>query len=174
MASLFRDKRGLSQVVTTLIILVVSVLLAGVVTYYATNITMTRTEQEDVVIQYAHVWVNSSGTAEAAFYLKNVGGRDILIDKITIRGVEAEWSSVYYNTSSRSSDLSWIAHENLLSSGLKAASNDLPVESGGTRIIYIKNPDNIALADVGTTVTITVFTAEGQWIEEVNVEYAGS
>ncbi|MCD6263046.1 hypothetical protein J7L60_01365 [Candidatus Bathyarchaeota archaeon] len=163
--------------VTTLIILVVSVLLAGVVTYYATNITMTRTEQEDVVIQYAHVWVNSTGTAEAAFYLKNVGGRDILIDKITIRGVEAEWSSVYYNTSSRDSDLVWISHEDLGNStvsGLSAASDDLPVESGGTRIIYIKNPDNIALADVGTTVTITVFTAEGQWIVEVNVEYAGS
>ncbi|MCW3986691.1 MAG: hypothetical protein NWE87_00080, partial [Candidatus Bathyarchaeota archaeon] len=32
-----KNRKGLSQVVTTLILLVVSVLLAGVVTYYATN-----------------------------------------------------------------------------------------------------------------------------------------
>jgi len=99
MAKLFKNKRGLSQVVTTLIILVVSVLLAGVVTYYATNITMTRTQQETLVIQYAHIWVNSTGTGEAAFYLKNVGGKDVLIDKVAVRGVEAAWSTVYYNSS---------------------------------------------------------------------------
>ncbi|RJS88477.1 hypothetical protein CW700_07730, partial [Candidatus Bathyarchaeota archaeon] len=67
--------------VTTLIILVVSVLLAGVVTYYATNITMTRTEQEEVSLSKQHIWVNSTG-AVAAFKLENLGGKDILIDKI--------------------------------------------------------------------------------------------
>ena len=35
-----RSGRGLSQVVTTLILLVVAVLLTSTVTYYATNITM--------------------------------------------------------------------------------------------------------------------------------------
>jgi flagellin-like protein len=39
-------KKGLSEVVSTLILLVVAVLLAGVVAYYATNITTTRTETE--------------------------------------------------------------------------------------------------------------------------------
>jgi len=173
-ASVKRNKRGLSQVVTTLILLVVSVLLAAVVTYYATNITMTRTANEDVVLQYSHVWVNSTGRAEMAFMLKNVGGKDILIDKIACRGVECAWSSVYYNTTGAIADLVWINHTKLGTNPAKTATTDMPVQSGGSRVIYVKNPDNIELRDVGTPVSITVFTANGQWIKEVIVEYAGS
>ncbi len=46
MVSSIRKDKALSQVVSTLILLVVAVLLAAVATYYATNITMTRTENE--------------------------------------------------------------------------------------------------------------------------------
>ena len=95
MARLQWSERGLSQVVTTLILLVVAVLLASVVTYYATNITMTRTQEEEVHINKQHVWVNRTG-AVAAFKVHNLGGRDILIDKIAVRGVENPWSRVYY------------------------------------------------------------------------------
>ena len=76
-------KRGLSEVVSTLILLVVAVLLAGVVAYY-TNITMTRTATEDIQFANAHIWVNGSG-AIAAFKLQNLGGKDILIDKFSVR-----------------------------------------------------------------------------------------
>ena len=187
-------KRGLSQVVTTLILLVVSVLLAGIVTYYATNITMTRTEQEEVDISKAHIWVNSTGGAEAAFVVEGLGGRDILIDKITVRGVECSWSSVYFNRTSSSitSDLTY--HRPNAANGydpsktksdwnvtiggstwlLNAASNDIDVPSSYSVLFYILSPDNIDLDDIGTPVSITVFTKNGQWIEEVNVEYAGS
>ena len=50
-----RKNRGLSEVVTTLILLVVGVLLAAVVTYYATNITMTRTQMEEIRFSKEHV-----------------------------------------------------------------------------------------------------------------------
>ena len=81
-----RDRKGLSEVVSTLILLVVAVLLASVATYYATNITMTRTETEELQLSKEHVWVNNTG-AIAAFKVSNLGGRDILLDKISIRGV---------------------------------------------------------------------------------------
>jgi flagellin-like protein len=74
--------RGLSQVVSTLILLVVAVLLAAVVAYYATNVTMTRTETEQIQLAKEHVWVNSTG-AVAAFKVQNLGGRDILLDKVS-------------------------------------------------------------------------------------------
>ncbi|RLI10472.1 hypothetical protein DRO42_01090 [Candidatus Bathyarchaeota archaeon] len=181
-ASLIKSKRGLSQVVTTLILLVVSVLLAGVVTYYATNITMTRTEQEEVDISKAHIWVNGS-TQVAAFMVENLGGRDILIDKITVRGVECSWSNVYFErlTSAPSADMN-VTRESLITGSsfslygktYDQASTDIPVASSGVVLFYIKNPDNIDLDDVGTTVSITVFTKDGQYIEEVNVESATS
>ena len=74
MAKPFMNKRGLSEVVSTLILLVVAVLLSGVIAYYATNITTTRTATEEIQFATAHVWVNSSG-ATAAFKLQNLGGR---------------------------------------------------------------------------------------------------
>jgi flagellin-like protein len=94
MISRIRKERGLSEVVSTLILLVVAVLLAAVATYYATNITLTRTEIEEIRFSKEHVWVNSTG-AVAAFKLQNLGGKDILVDKFTVRGVEAAWSNVY-------------------------------------------------------------------------------
>jgi len=168
-AKLMRNKRGLSQVVTTLILLVVSVLLAAVVVYYATNVTMTRTANEEVVIQYAHVWVADNGTAEAAFYIKNIGGRDIIVDKITVRGVESDWDTVWFQRTAPGTDLVW----NATLTGTQAT-DDIPLASSGPLIVYISGPDNIVLRDVGTPVSLTVFTADGQWIKEVIVEYAGA
>lgn len=43
-------KKGLSTVVTTLIILVVSVLLASVVTFYAVNVATTRVQEESLFL----------------------------------------------------------------------------------------------------------------------------
>ena len=63
-------QKGLSEVVSTLILLVVAVQLASVATYYATNITMTRTETEELQFGKEHVWVNSTG-AIAAFKASN-------------------------------------------------------------------------------------------------------
>ena len=199
MAKMKLGKRGLSQVVTTLILLVVSVLLAGIVTYYATNITMTRTEQEDVSVVKAHVWVNSTGGAEAALVLQCLGGRDILMDKIAVRGVECSWSDCYVNRTSTSitSDLTYhrpkadypvaeMGYDPTCTKSdwnvtigsdtwwLDAATSDIDVPSSYSVIVYILNPPNIDLDDIGTTVSITVFTMQGQYIEEVNVEYGSA
>ncbi|MCJ7722141.1 type IV pilin, partial [Candidatus Bathyarchaeota archaeon] len=91
-----RNRLALSTVVTTLIILVVSVLLAGVVSYFAINVTSTRVQEESVHITKQHIW--SDGTsAQAAFLIVNTGGRDLVIDKISARGQESAWSEVFYN-----------------------------------------------------------------------------
>ena len=85
-------RRALAQVVSTLILLVVSILLSGVVVYYSVNIISTRIQTEEVRLGKQHVWVNSTG-AVAALKVQNLGGRDILIDKLEVRGVEAAWSA---------------------------------------------------------------------------------
>ena len=79
-----RENKGLSEVVSALILLVIAVLLAAVVTYYATNITLTRTNIEEARITKESIWVNATG-AVSAFKLQNLGGRDILIDGIKVR-----------------------------------------------------------------------------------------
>jgi len=177
-----RKRSGLSEVVSTLILLVVAVLLAGVVAYYATNITMTRTATEDIQFAKAHVWVNSTG-AIAAFKLQNLGGKDILIDKFSVRGVSSPWADIYvYRVPSGTSidgDLNITAYSGLAGSGVvidgntyNQSSADIPLISGGELLVYIVDPDNIQLDDIGTSVSMSVSTNNAQYITEVNVESA--
>ena len=179
------NKVALSNVVSTLIILVVSVLLAGVVTMYAINITSTRTQQEALKVTKQAVWVYGDGTAYAAIAIDNVGGRDVVIDKIQIRGVEAPWSSVYYirlnSTISTSLNCpnatpNWTNFE--YTSGETATftndTNDKPLASGDTMILYVVNPDSVTVSDIGVTIGITVFTENAQYYVECNVKSAES
>ena len=53
---MLKNRLALSTVITTLIILVVSVLLAGVVTYFAINVVSTRVQQESLSVS-CPIWV---------------------------------------------------------------------------------------------------------------------
>jgi len=185
MKSLLKSKKGLSTVVTTLIILVVSVLLAGVVTFYAINVTTTRVEEENIQLYKLHTWHNGTTFAETAFLIINTGGRDLVIDKITVRGQEVAWTSVWYNktTDTISSDFSYLTPNasGTLPSSVTIGStsysltqgssgNDLILQSGDSMIVYIANPDHISVSDIGVTVGVTIFTANAQYYKESNVQ----
>jgi len=178
-----RNGLGLSNVVSTLIILVVSVLLAGVVTMYAINITSTRTQQEQLKMSKQEIWVYGNGTAIAGVAVDNVGGRDVVLDKVQVRGVETNWSNAYYlrRGSALSTSLNCPNSTHSWGSFLYSASTvgnfttdgyDKPLASGNTMIIYIMSPDSISVNDIGTTIGITVFTENAQYYVECNVKSA--
>jgi len=174
-------KRGLSEVVSTLILLVVTILLAGVVVYYATNVTTVRTETEEVRVSKAHIWVNSTG-AVGGFKVQNLGGKDILFDNIAIRGVEEPWTDVFYfrvpSGTSIEGDLIRQSYDNFTAvdwtyidgNNYTRASADIPLISGGEIFVYVVGPDNVQMDDIGTTISISISTANAQYITECNVE----
>src|SRR5208283_916333 len=108
MRKILKNRLALSTVITTLIILVVAVLLAGVVTYFAINVVSTRVQQESLTMTQAHVCVDSGGYSEAALMITNTGGRDVVINQIQVRGQDAVftgttpaanvWSATYAAT----------------------------------------------------------------------------
>jgi hypothetical protein len=179
---ILRSRLALSAVVTTLIILVISVLLAGVVSYFAINVTSTRVQEESLLITKPHIWCpqDSTDNPQAAFSIVNTGGRDVVITKVTVRGQEAVTSNVYYGTTedpitekiaytTLSGDISVdIGDGN--SVALKASTGALTLNTGKTLIIYIDNPDSISVNDVGLTVGITVFTSQAMYYKESNVQ----
>jgi len=181
-----KNRKALSTVVTTLIILVVSVLLATVVTFYAINVTTTRVQEESLFLTKQHVWYNTTGDwAQSAIVIVNTGGKDVVLDKVTVRGQECPWTNVFYwrtNTETISADLAVTPNElsgtscNITVQGqtrnFTQASDDLTLISGYTMVVYVKNPDSIALNDVGITVGITMFTSNAQYYKETNVEAA--
>jgi hypothetical protein len=187
--NLLKNRKALSTVVTTLIILVVSVLLATVVTFYAINVTTTRVQEESLFLTKQHVWYNTSGSwAQAAIVIINTGGKDVVIDKVTVRGQECPWTNVYYwrtNNVTISDDLEptsdYLNATTMTEATITVqdsgrtffqASDDITLKSGWTVVIYITDPDSIALNDVGITVGITVFTSNAQYYKETNVQAA--
>jgi hypothetical protein len=189
MKNLLKNRLALSTVVTTLIILVVSVLLAGVVTYFAINVTSTRVQEESLALTKQHIWYDATtGQSEACIMIINTGGRDIVIDKLTIRGQEASWTGATQNVSycvtdkSISKDLTFIA--TLIATtnkdidtmvgvdvpDLATTTADLTLQSGKTMIIFICSPDSITINDIGLTAAVTVFTSQAMYYKETNVQ----
>jgi len=183
--NLLKSKIGLSTVVTTLIILVVSVLLATVVTYFAINVTSTRVQEEALHLTKQHVWhTGETGTnaSQAAIMIINTGGRDIVIDKVTVRGQTMNWSYVYYNITQASISADLPYDEDLMDGSdlnvtigsdwytFGVAESDLILQSGYTMILYMTNPDSVSVNDIGLTVAITIYTSQAMYYKETNVE----
>jgi hypothetical protein len=192
MKNILKNRLALSTVVTTLIILVVSVLLAGVVTYYAINVTSTRVQEESLSLTYLHVWYNPSGVttgppyttsspaSECALAIINTGGRDVVINKITVRGQSADFANVYTAVASPTTDLAYsadLAHVYYAGSGASdttiaagTSGKEITLSSGDTLIVYISSPDSITINDIGLTVGVTVFTSQAMYYQECNVQ----
>jgi hypothetical protein len=191
MIKILRSRLALSTVVTTLIILVVSVLLAGVVTYFAINVTSTRVEEESLHLRTAraHIWYDGVNRSLAGLIAINTGGRDLVIDKINVRGQECPWNHttgekyvVYAKTTDTiSADLPYVASFNRNSTPTQVtiggttydftvATDDLVLQEGWTMIIYIVNPDSISINHIGLTVGIELFTTRSTHHIEINVE----
>jgi hypothetical protein len=186
MKNILKNRLALSTVVTTLIILVVSVLLAGVVTYFAINVTSTRVQEENLSLSKTHIWVAADGTAVGGIMVTNTGGRDVVLSKIAVRGQDVDSSNIYYavavsGTDDLTGDLEWstapaaIAGTEAPNAGwtttLGALGTDtLILTSGSTMAVYINSPDSVTVNDIGLTVAITVFTSQAIHYQESNVE----
>jgi hypothetical protein len=191
MKKILKSKKGLSTVITTLIILVVSILLATVVTYYAINVTTNSTQQESLAMSNLHVWYcNYSGMrgfTQAAFVLVNTGGKDVVLQSITVRSQPTAWGYVFY----ANTDIATIqklepypgnitgteippitATGNTTDISVVGATGPITLKSGWTLIVYLDHPDSVGMNDIGTPVAVTVFTANAQWTQETNVQAA--
>jgi hypothetical protein len=182
MRNILRNRMALSTVVTTLIILVVSVLLAGVVSYFAINVTSTRVQEESLQLSSQHIWVDSTGAVQGAIMITNTGGRDVVINKLAVRGQTSAWGSIFYlmaasNDAGLTADLPHIATAQLKDTGVvggfAAALSDttmnLVLPSGQTMVIYVNSPDSVTINDIGLTVAFTVFTSQAMYYKETNV-----
>ncbi len=94
-------KRAISTVLTTVIILVSSVVLASGVVLYGTSLFQSGTQQESISSSGIHVWVHTEadeGMSWGAAKVRNVGDKIVSIDKIQIRGNDIPFSQWYPDT----------------------------------------------------------------------------
>jgi len=199
MNKLLKNRSALSTVVTTLIILVVSVLLAGVVTYFAINVTSTRVQEESLNIVYDHVWFSTfNASAESAMLITNTGGRDVVLDKIAVRGQPVSWNDVFWFTpptnltasgdflvycnqtlGTTSTDLTNVTMNPLITTKwtdaqFTRAVNPIVLKSASTLVVYMVSdtasaPGSVTVSDVGLSIAISVFTSQATYYKETNV-----
>jgi len=120
----------------------------------------------------------------------NTGGRDVVIDKLAVRGQEASWNDTSGTTEKLvlycitnnpvQSDMAYVPNFNVTGTNaitfdadeyiFNVASNDLVLRSGYTMLVYIVNPDSITINDIGLTVSVTLYTAQAMYYREANVQ----
>jgi hypothetical protein len=197
MSRLLRDRYALSTVITTLIILVVSILLASVLTYFATNVVSTRVQEESLHVTNQHIWLNplaKPGDADycvASLTVLNTGGRDVVISKIAVRGQDCSWSDAANNkfvvfavtNGPIRGEMSFVGNftvnpnpgDNIANIGSKdydfaVATTAIVLPSGSTMLIYIINPDSMSVNDVGLTISVALHSAQAVYYSEANVQ----
>jgi heme/copper-type cytochrome/quinol oxidase subunit 2 len=172
MIRILRNRLALSTVITTLIILVVSILLASVLTYFAINVVSTRVQEESLSVSNQHIWVDqTTGNAVGAMTITNTGGRDVVLNKLAVRGQQCAWANVYSNKTAISSDITYVAiPDTSLTGNFTQALGKLVLPSGSAIGIIITSPDSIAINDIGITVGIAVHSAQAVYYSETNIQ----
>ena len=157
---------GLSQVMSTLILLVSSTLMAsGTVVYYSLTVRSAATHQEQLVVADACVWVNASG-AQAALIIQNAGGVDASIKAVEIRYKEMPLEGVFY-TQAIGYNLVPVEGLNITGSFIRTlgdavlsfekATGSITIPVGGEVVIYVDEPP-AGIKDIGTIVSVVVQT----------------
>lgn len=96
-----KNRKAISAVLTTLIILVASVVLGTGVVLYGTSLFQTGAQSSGVTAQGAHVWVNSTSTPTyvwGAAEIRNSGDKILSVDQINVRGSQVPYANWYYDS----------------------------------------------------------------------------
>ena len=96
----FAKRKGISTVLTTVIILVASVVLGSGVVLYGTSIFQTVAQQESLEVQGEQLWVNATdatGDAWGAAGVRNNGDQILSVDTISIKGKTVPFANWYYD-----------------------------------------------------------------------------
>ena len=96
-----KNRKAISAVLTTLIILVASVVLGTGVVLYGTSLFQTGAQSSGIAVQGVHVWANSTSTPTyvwGAAEIRNSGDKILSVDQINVRGTQIPFANWYYDS----------------------------------------------------------------------------
>ena len=100
------NRKAISVVLTTMIILVASVVLGTGVVIYGTSLFQTGAQQESIATQGVTLWVNATNTtgtnpglAWGAAGIRNNGDKLVSVDTIQVRGASVPFTQWYVDKS---------------------------------------------------------------------------
>jgi hypothetical protein len=149
---------------------------------YSMRNTDRNVSQEALDMFGQHFWGGNNWT-EAAIVVVNIGEKDVALTKITILGIEINWSSIYYwktdsgpvsgglnSTSGKLSGISSRIAVDGTDRNFQQATNELTLQTYWTIVLYVRNPAGVRTEDVPQKVTIAVFTQNKMYYKEADSE----
>jgi hypothetical protein len=98
----FQKRRGIGNVITTLIILIASVVLGAGVVFFGGSMFQSSSQEKSIQVSNSHVWVSMTNTttpySQAAFVVQNTGSKAVAISSVTIRGMSIPTTSWYFDS----------------------------------------------------------------------------
>ena len=98
-----KNRKAISAVLTTLIILVASVVLGTGVVLYGTSLFQTGAQSSGLSVQGVHVWANSTSGMTTTYVwgaaeIRNSGDKILSVDQISVRGNQVPFASWYVDS----------------------------------------------------------------------------
>ena len=118
------NRKAISVVLTTMIILVASVVLGTGVVIYGTSLFQTGAQQEEISIQGLRVWVNATdtnGISWGAVGVRNSGDKIISVDNILIRGASVPFTQWFVDKNQTAVDINNFQSQYMMTSMLTAS-----------------------------------------------------
>lgn len=190
MPSMNKKRKGISTVLTTLIIVVASVVLGTAVTLFGTSLFQSGVQQQALAVTGNTLWIDSNGDTVGAFVVRNTGDKVIGLDTITVRGAAVPFASIWYNNTS--TNLSTLAAKELkyvstpasfpctgcidFADGTAAidgtqATGPVLLKTGQIMIVYYEAPaGKITSVDLGSSVSVGIFAGNAGSVKTVTVQ----
>ena len=176
----FQKRKGIGNVITTLIILIASVVLGAGVIFFGGSMFQTNTQSESIKVSNVYSWVNTSGNATTAFVVQNTGSKAVTISSINLRGLSvpnADWWSTKNATATELQTPLPVDHDPTdlaVSDGTTTlsgafASGSISLNQGEAAIVYMVNAGNIAQIDSGNTYALQIQAGQATAVQQVSV-----
>lgn len=160
------DKKGISPVLATVIIVAVTITIAVAIAYWMGGIAGLYTRFEKIEISYANVqWDSTNNYWKITLKVKNTGSADATIDDILLNGVtisdvyNGSNAYVHYSTAASSSALTW-------GNGTSGQTVSISLNSGSETYIGITLPNQASMgtstATSGLSLEIKLHTSAGK------------
>jgi hypothetical protein len=183
---LIGNRIALGTPVANIIVLTAAVILATTVTIFASSVTTSQVQKENLYISKTHLWYVNRTFSVAAIGITNTGPIDIVLNKVTIKGLECMWNGttsyvVYCKVNGTiPGDMPFIA--NFTSTGsntvnienqvftFTSAGEDLTLKSSNSIMFYIALPERLMVYDLGIPVRIVIQTTQSAYCTETLVQ----
>jgi hypothetical protein len=183
----FQKRRGIGNVITTLIILIASVVLGAGVIFFGGSMFQSNTQSESIKVTNIHSWVDgTTGNATTAFVVQNTGSKATTISSVNLRGLSvptAEWNYMI------TSDATVLQTElpvlysitagddngfNPSDSATFSSGTTISLGQGQGAIVYLthdgaSNPGNMTPIDSGNTYALQIQAGQATAVQQIQV-----